>query len=240
MASLPPALPRWLERAVQVNTTAYVTIPGRDKQYRTRIEDVGGRMVALAIPYDRGAPLWVSPGSTIGLMVMGPVCPLRMKVRIVRLVNKPLPMWVVELPPDDEIEAVQRRRAVRVPVLLDVEVRPQPSGSEGPDREQEELVLRGQVVDISATGARITVRGNLEVGDGVHLKVSFPWGSEAVEGRVVSRVPTREMRMGVRSGLTEPLFSYGVEFRDVRPRLEDQICRFVLERQSEMRARGLL
>src|SRR5690606_25484096 len=39
MASLPPALPRWLERAVQVNTTVYVTIPGRDDPYRTRIED---------------------------------------------------------------------------------------------------------------------------------------------------------------------------------------------------------
>lgn len=242
MASLPPALPRWLERAVQVNTTVYVTIPGRDDPYRTRIEDVGGRMVALAIPYERGVPLSVSAGSTIGLTVMGPVCPLRMNARIVRLVSKPVPMWVVELPPNEEIEPVQRRRAVRVPVLLDAEVQRQDSGTEAPHeaQEQQEPVLRAQVVDISATGARITVWGNLEVGDGIRLKVSFPWGSEAMEGRVVSRVPTRERRMRVHRGITEPLFNYGVEFRGVGSRLEDQICRFVLERQTEMRARGLL
>lgn len=240
MTSLPPALPRWLERAVQVNTTVHVTVPGRENSYRSRIEDVAGRLVAVAIPYERGVPLWVAPGSTIGLMILGPVRPLRMNARLLRFHHKPVPMWVLELPPDDEIESIQRRRAVRVPVLLQAEVRLQADGTEEASAADNPTALEAEVVDISIGGARIVARRHLEVGDRVALRVQFPWGSETLEGRVVFRAPIRETGSGAHGNLLMPRYSYGVEFVDVTPQLEDQICRYVLERQSEMRARGLL
>lgn len=240
MTSLPPALPRWLERAVQVNTTVYVTVPGREHSYRSRIEDVAGRLVAVAIPYERGVPVWASPGSTIGLMVIGPVRPLRMNTRLVRFHHKPVPMWVLELPPDEEIESIQRRRAVRVPVLLQAEVRLQADATGGSRPEELPGSFQAEVVDISSGGARIIARGYLELGDEVGVRVQFPWGPETLEGRIVFRAPVRDGGAGSPSSPIQARFSYGVEFRDVSPQLEDQICRYVLERQIEMRARGLL
>lgn len=50
-------------------------------------------------------------------------------------------------------------------------------------------VLLGEVVDMSASGARLTVRGDLQAGSAVTLKVTLPRASERLE--VVARVTRR-------------------------------------------------
>lgn len=240
-------LPKWLQRILQVNTTVVVALPDRDMRYRTRIEDVGGNRLAIGAPFEQGHAVHVPLQQPVSLTVMGPTAPIRMMTRVVQTVRRPLPLWIVEVPPEDEIEVVQRRRSVRVAVMLDVVAQRQPVPGEGEGEGAADgagggqpPAFWGQVVDISGTGLRMVLRGHLDVEDPVVMRVDFPWGTEELQGRVVTRTPVQERarRLGVPD--TDARYSYGVEFTGMPQALEDRIYRFVFDRQRELRMRGLL
>lgn len=249
--------PDWIQRALQIGAAVHVTLPDRDGFFKTRVEDVALPLLAVGIPLERGKPVFVRVGETVSMMVLGPRYPVRMKVRLVRMTSKPIPMWIVEVPPADEIEVVHRRRAVRVPVRLELAVQKRPPEEEENGSEQHPTppekrrrrrrkkedafdddapVLKGQAVDLSITGVRMAVFGHLDIGDRVRMEIEFPWGIEVLYGRVASIIPTDGSSLQVPS--SRPLYTYGVEFEPLDVQREQEIQRFLIQRQQELRLRG--
>lgn len=242
--------PEWIQRVLRVTAPAYVTVPGRNGFYKTRVEDVALPLLAIGIPLEQGKPIFVRVGETVSIMVVGPRYPVRMKARIVRMTSKPIPMWIVEVPPAEEIEVVHRRRAVRVPVRLNLAVQKRPPEEEGAPSEaraarrrrkedafgDDAPVLKGQAVDLSITGVRMAVFGHLDVGDRVRIEIEFPWGIEVLYGRVARVIPSETTSTPVPS--SRPLYQYGVEFEPLDIQLEQEIQRYLIQRQQELRLRG--
>lgn len=190
--------------------------------YPSRIEEVTDTYIHLALPFDKGEPVLLQPGTeVVGRFIQdGVVYQFRVIYRGHRL--QPLPVWIVS--PALDIIKVQRRSFYRIETYLPVAMQEDP-GSLPTDPKIASVCLQSK--DISGGGIRVISKAMFDVGTGVLLEFSLP-----------GKIPIRTRGTVVRSELSSPessIYWVSIEFTDIEEHDRKKIVSFVFKKQLEHR-----
>lgn len=186
----------------------------------TRAVEVRDRTVRIDAPRVGGREIPLEGGAAIALAYQAAQVPCEARTVVV-----PAPPGTDGGPwlRVDSIARLQRRAAVRVPVML--VARLVPDGSEDASEAQ------GAVTeDLSANGVLVRLTDPVQVGDRLRLVVHLggPAGDLNTVGRVVRVDREPESARPWRAALTFP---------DVDRATQDRVVRFLFDRQRELRRR---
>ena len=189
-------------------------------KYRTRIEEVGERILAVGAPFDHGEVVPLREGTKVKLTFWDEAAAYSFEGKIMQRIAVPIPMFILELP--DSVDKVQRRNFVRVPAFYPISFR---------SVTQEGLsdLQKGSMLDISGGGMRFLTKERLEGQSLLYVHITLPKGELKTPVRVC-RVETMD----------DKHYRISVEFHDISERDRDQIIHCVFEIQRAMRKKGLV
>jgi len=213
---------------LEIGQKMYVARDEDAGSYVTSLQDMTGEYLLVGIPYYLGQPLILMQGDAIlvtyvgtdGVYRFSTVCRGRRMDRV--------PLYILGRP--EQVERIQRRRLVRLPVALEVR------GGEKPNYGSVQEYSRWYTSDISAGGMSLILENPPAVGTKLVLEFSIP-----VHGRLrhifadgqVKRVQRLEGNDG------ETRFAVGIRFQGLSKADEDAIVAFIFRRMAEeRRSRG--
>lgn len=219
-----------VEDVLRVNQKITLVVPegGNAGSYPSRVEDIGLDAVVVAAPTHKGAVLRLVQGDAVRIQVIRQDGVYKLDTVVEAVIMYPFPMLQLARPV--EIVRDQRRRYVRVDVSL-------PARYRCLDRRGRKRLVphKGTVTNVSGGGALIVTwqsRPDLEVGSEVDVELELPCGKVSAKGVVV--------RMSVERTEAGRVQQVAVEFKDIDERQRDMLARYVLQRQLELRRKGLL
>ncbi|NLG79648.1 MAG: hypothetical protein GX492_07490 [Firmicutes bacterium] len=219
-----------VEDVLRVNQKITLVVPeGRNAgSYPSRVEDIGLDAVVVAAPTHKGAVLRLAEGDAVRIQVVRQDGVYKLDTVVEAMIMYPFPMLQLARPV--EIVRDQRRRYARVDVSL-------PARYRCLDRSGKRRLVphKGTVTNVSGGGALIVTwqsRPALEVGSEVDVELELPCGKVSAKGVVV--------RMSVERTETGRVQQIAVEFKDIDEKQRDMLARYVLQRQLELRRKGLL
>ncbi len=189
--------------------------------YRTRIEEVGERIIAVGAPYDHGEIVPLREGTTVKLTFWDEAAAYSFEGKIMQRIAVPIPMFVLELP--DSVDKVQRRNYVRVPAFYPVSFR-------AVTKEGLSDLQKGTMVDLSGGGLRFLTKERVENKDLLYVLIELPVGELKTPVRVCRAEKIEDSKH----------YTVSVEFHDIAERERDQIIRCVFDIQRAMRKKGLV
>lgn len=196
--------------------------------YPSRIEDVGLSAVVVAAPTRKGAVLRLSEGDKVRVQMPQRDAVYSFDAAVEAVIVYPFPM--LQLTKPAEITREQRRRYARVDASL-----PARYGSRD-HREGARLVpYKGTTMNVSGGGALIVTwqcSKDLDVGSQVDVELELPDCKISAKGVVV--------RISTECGQAGESQRIAIEFKEIDERQRDMLVRYVLQRQSELRRKGLL
>lgn len=196
--------------------------------YPSRIEDVGSDAVVVAAPTNEGSVLELSEGDQLQIQVFRMDAMYSFGSVVEAVIMYPFPMLQLALPA--EIERHQRRRYARVDAALPARYRRTGKGADS------RLVpYRGTATNVSGGGVLIVTRHfgpGVEEGSHVEVELELPEGKVYAAGIVV--------RASAKGKENEVYLKIAVEFTDIDERERDMLVKYVLQRQLELRRKGLL
>ncbi|GGK18841.1 hypothetical protein GCM10010965_09790 [Caldalkalibacillus thermarum] len=202
--------------------------------YKARIVDLNEQYIYIELPmHEQSSRLAFFPeGTELEVWFTGKdKVPYQFVSQVAGRRKERIPVTLLTHPHPDTIERKQRRQYLRVPcdekIFLYVQN----------DHQAPKDPLIAQAVDLSGGGMAFTLAGKeqLQPGDEVKWEFSLPpvhESSTPISGRgVVKRVtPPAEKGMP---------YKYSVAFTEIREQDRQQIIRYCLRRQLEMRKKGL-
>lgn len=202
----------------------------QNEQYVSSVYDIDAKGIYVPIPFADKRPLVLSHGQRVRIKYMGegsnyifPTEAIGRKVEQDRL-----PMYIFKHPREVEIERIQLREFVRVPVMLEVQFAPPPVNNESP------AYKKATTVDMSGGGMKIAVKEPIEKGTMVLLHFTL---------HVKSKKKQQEFKLlaqAVRCQLADEeakVYHVGFKYLDIRPAQQDLIMAFIFERMVEIKRR---
>ena len=190
-------------------------------KYRTRIEEVGERILAVGAPFDHGEVVPLREGTKVKLTFWDEAAAYSFEGKIMQRIAVPIPMFVLELP--DSVAKVQRRNYVRVPALYPVSFR-------SVTKEGLSDIQKGTMLDLSGGGMRFLTEDRVENKSLLYALLSLPKGDLGTPVRVCRAEKIEDSKH----------YTVSVEFHDISERERDQIVRCVFDIQRAMRKKGLV
>lgn len=190
-------------------------------RYRTRIEEVGERLLLVGAPFDHGELVPLREGTKVKLTFWDEAAAYSFEGKIMQRIAVPVPMFVLELP--DTIAKVQRRNFVRVSASFPVTFRMV-------TREGLSDLHKATMVDLSGGGMRFTTKERVENRSLLYAQISLPNGDLQTPVRVIRVERIEETK----------LYSVSTEFHEISERERDRIIRCVFDIQRAMRKKGLV
>lgn len=189
--------------------------------YRTRIEEVGEKLLLVGAPFDNGELVPLREGTKVKLTFWDETAVYSFEGKIMQRIAVPVPMFVLELP--DTVDKVQRRNYVRVPALFPIMFRMV-------TREGLSDLYQATMIDLSGGGLRFSTRERVENKSLLYIQISLPTGEIQSPVRVIRVEKIEDTK----------LYSVSTEFYEISERERDKIIRCVFDKQRAMRKKGLV
>lgn len=189
--------------------------------YRTRIEEVGEKLLLVGAPFDNGELVPLREGTKVKLTFWDETAVYSFEGKIMQRIAVPVPMFVLELP--DTVDKVQRRNYVRVPALFPIMFRMV-------TREGLSDLYQATMIDLSGGGLRFSTRERIENKSLLYIQISLPTGEIQSPVRVIRVEKIEDTK----------LYSVSTEFYEISERERDKIIRCVFDKQRAMRKKGLV
>lgn len=189
--------------------------------YRTRIEEVGERLLLVGAPFQHGQLVPLREGTKVKLTFCDEAAVYSFEGKIMQRIAVPVPMFVLELP--DTVAKVQRRNFVRVNASFPIKFRMV-------TREGLSDSYNAMMLDLSGGGVRFTTKERVEDRSLLYVHITLPIGELQTPVRVIRAIKTEETN----------LYSVSNEFYEISERERDTIIRCVFDIQREMRKKGLV
>lgn len=190
-------------------------------KYRTRIEEVGERLLLVGAPFEHGELVPLREGTKVKITFWDEAAAYSFEGKIMQRIAVPVPLFVLELP--DTVAKVQRRNFVRVPALFPVTFRM--------------VTLKGlsdlhkaTMLDLSGGGMRFTTKERVENRSLLYTQLSLPTGELQTPVRVIRVEKVEDAK----------LYRVSTEFHEILERERDRIIRCVFDIQRAMRKKGLV
>lgn len=189
--------------------------------YRTRVEEVGERLLAVGALFDQGEVIPLREGTKVKITFWDEVAAYAFEAKIMQRIAVPVSLFVLELP--DSIAKVQRRNYVRVPAFY-------PITFQSVTREGLSALYKGTMLDLSGGGMRFSTKERLENKSLLYAHLELPSGELRSPVRVHRVEKMEESKRYCISG----------EFQEISERERDRIIRCVFDIQRAMRKKGLV
>jgi c-di-GMP-binding flagellar brake protein YcgR len=192
-------------------------------KYRTRIEEVGDRVLSIGAPIAHGEVVPLRKGTKVKIIFWDEVSAYSFVATIMQRIAVPIHMFVLELP--DSILKVQRRNFVRVPALYPITF--QTVTKEGLSESK-----KGTMQDISGGGVRFLTEEPVENRSLLYAQLELPNGD--------LQTPVRVCRSDKVEDSKPQRYCISVEFHEIPERDRDRVIRIVFDIQRALRKKGLV
>jgi len=196
-----------------------IIVSGANKaRYSSRIEEITNQHLYLAMPMDKGVPIFLLPGTEIQGRVIVNSTVWEFTTKYVDKLAQPILMWLVEKP--EEFVKIQMRDFVRFQTALPMTVRLlDDSGQEG-----EPLAVTTK--DISGGGLLIIARQTIGKDSNLKLTLELPeTGCIEANGVVVREDLLLELKV----------YRIAIKFTDIKERSRELLIKYIFKRQSRAR-----
>lgn len=190
-------------------------------RYRTRIDEVGEKLISVAAPYRANQILPLREGMVVEITFWDEISAYSFTAKIIQRIAVPVPVFVLELP--DDVRKMQRRNFVRVPAFYPLTYRTVA-------REGLSAPVTANMVDLSGGGMRFRTKEPIELKSLLYVHLQLPTG-ELQTPALVARVEKKE---------DDKAYFVSVEFNEILERERDRIIRCVFDLQRAMRKKGLV
>jgi len=190
-------------------------------RYRTRVEEVGTRILSVGTPFSEGRFIPLREGTVLEVVFADEISAYSFFSTIIRRVGYPIPTFIMEFP--EKIRKIQRRQFVRVPVALPITYRIV-------DREGLSEVKDGIILDLSGGGIQLKTYEDLPSETILLMKMDLGTNTVEVPGMTIRSVKEQDKQS----------YLVSIRFHEISERLRDSIIRYVFEVQREMRKKGLV
>lgn len=194
-------------------------------QYTSRIEEIIKTHMIIAMPMQKGYPVFFEKGRTFYGKVFSDTGIYSFKSTYADRKMSPLPIWIVTTPFD--MEKMQQRSFVRFDVALPIVITyPIESGEE-----DQVKTLRLSTKDLSGGGLQAISEERIKISTKVKMTLDIPdFGVFELDGQVVRVHQPLEDRK---------LYWISIKFLGIPNNIRDKIIRFIVRRQLEQRQKGL-
>ncbi|MDP2952022.1 MAG: flagellar brake protein [Chloroflexota bacterium] len=199
---------------------------GSARAYPSRIEDVVGQRLAVAMPMERGSYVPLRQGQPVTVFLEGSTLAYRyFETEVTGTNMQPTPLLLLRLP--NQIKRLERRQYTRV----DVEIAPR-SFTFWQDGEQKPM----PVVIINLSGGGLMLQGEEVLPEGMLFDAFF----ELPRGFGVVQVRGRVVRSQQRAEDPAPTYGIGASFINIRYTQRENIIKFVLSQQAQLIRQGVI
>lgn len=190
-------------------------------RYRTRIEEMGKRILSIGVPVAQGQFIPLREGTKMELIFVDEISAYSFSTSVIKRLLHPIPTFIVEFP--DRISKIQRRQYVRIPLIRPLSYRI--LEKEGISEEKS-----GFTNDLSGGGMLIKVEEKLTSQTIIWIKTTIGPDDIEIPGIVI------------RSAKEDNKESYevSVQFHEISERTRDKIIGYVFDIQREMIKKGLV
>lgn len=212
-------------RLPRINEQVSMRPEGGDRWETTAVQDVRDGMMAVSTPGPSYGAGHIRPGQRWVVRYFDEMREYRFTARIRSVQRTPVALAWLELPA--QVEEIQRRQHVRLPVILPAHV-----WVEAGEEEGDTPGLPASTVDISAGGVQ------LRLADALPAAGSYRVAIELAEGPVTARARrVRSVERRLPDGRCH--WDYGFAFVEIDPADQDRIVRFIFTEQRRLRRQGL-
>ncbi|MGB9682041.1 MAG: flagellar brake protein [bacterium] len=192
--------------------------------YPSRIEDISGDILLLALPFIGTVPVPIGVGTRVAIFSSGKDAVYRIEGEVSGRQLDPLPL--LSIVTDGMVSRVQRRENVRILITLSVIY----------TIKGEARVYEAYTKDISGGGVKLVLLEPLKIRDIIHLRISLPPPelSISTEGEVVW-VYIEESLINNR---TEKTYYAGIKFINIEDKERERLVRFIFNYQRNLLKKG--
>lgn len=191
-------------------------------KYRTRIEEMGERLISVGAPFIKSDIVPLRVGTKLKLIFWDELSAYSFSTKIVQRIAEPIHLFVLTMP--DSILKVQRRNFVRVTAIKPITF--QTVTSEGLSDS-----FKGTMLDLSGGGMSFLTEELVEDKSILNVQLALPKGDVQISA-LVCRADKIEDSKPQR-------YCVSTEFHEIAERGRDQIIRYIFEIQRAMRKKGL-
>jgi len=206
---------------LSVNQRILVALEGTDEYYVSSVEDITADEVFISVPYRRQVPLLLSRGDRVTVQFTGENECFAFNTTVTTRREDKILLYGLAFP--DEIKRIQRRRDVRLSIILDVQY------AEAPEGDAEPVFRAGQALDISAGGMRLVCEKEYPPGTVLLVKFRLPLRNSffetAARAEVVRTEPVALEK--------KRLYHSGIKFLDMPQNHRDKIFSYIFWKMME-------
>lgn len=192
--------------------------------YNSRIEEITEKEFILALPFIGTVPIPIRIGEKISIYSVSDDAVYRVDGEIVKRQLEPIPILQVKI--SEDIERVQRRRYVRIPIVLNIQYK-----LKGVDK-----IYYTYSKDISGGGVRIILPELLKVYDIIEMRIELisPEPPINCEGEVVWINKQEILVINKR----EEIIHAGIRFTLIEEKERERLIRFLFNYQRNLIKKG--
>ncbi|MBM7854228.1 c-di-GMP-binding flagellar brake protein YcgR [Desulfohalotomaculum tongense] len=193
-------------------------------EYNSTIQNIKNDFLYISVPYNEERPLILIRNEKVLIKYVAKSAAYRFTSSYAGTYkeSESLRLYKFTAPREEDIERIQMRGFVRVPVSMEVQYLL-------PDSEEPR---KGLSVDLSAGGMKLATKSRLEVNTELDLYFQLPSKKQVLHMPVRAKV----LRCELVNDETK-VYHAGLKFLNVHRKMEDTICSFVFEKQMEQRRR---
>lgn len=204
-----------------VNQRILVALEGSEDLYASSVEDITSEEVFISVPYRRQIPLMLSRGDRVKVQFSGDNECFSFVTAVTGRREEGILLYSIAFP--DEIRRIQRRRDVRLAVLLDVAYAPAPIGDEAA------VFKEAKALDLSAGGIRLVTEHEYPPGASLLVKFRLPMRNDFFE--TVSKAEVMRTEAVVLD--KKKLYHLGLKFVDLPQSHKDKIFSYIFWKMME-------
>lgn len=190
-------------------------------RYRTRIEEIGTRILSIGVPVAQGQFIPLREGTELELIFANDICAYSFFTTIIKRIALPVPTFILEFP--SKIHKIQRRKYVRVPVIRTIKYRVLDKAGISEEKE-------AYMFDLSGGGLLMTTTEKLEPATLILIQLMISSQNMEIPGTVIRAEKDED----------KGVYKTSIEFHEITEKTRDQIIRHVFDIQREMRKKGLV
>lgn len=204
-----------------VNQRIVVALEDSEEFYVSSVEEIASEEVFISVPYRRRMSLMLSRGDSVRVEFPGDSEYFSFVTTVTGRREEGVLLYSLAFP--EKIERIQRRRDVRLAVLLDVAYAPLPEGDAAADFKET------KALDLSAGGLRLVTGQEYSPGTLLLVKFRLPLRKDFFETVTKAEVLRTEPVMLEK----KRLFHLGLKFIDLPQAHRDKIFSFIFWRMME-------
>ena len=189
--------------------------------YRTRIEELGVRILSIGVPIINGQYIPLREGTSLTVIFCDDVSAYSFSSVIINRFATQIPTFIIQYP--NKIDKVQRRQYVRLPITT-------PFNYSILEKDGLSKTKRGCILDLSGGGLSFKAKDNLSEKTIIIIRMEIGDVELEVSAAVIRCVKEEEGE----------LYKISAEFHEISENIRDRIIRYILDIQRELRKKGLI